>query len=53
MILPSKPEDIEKINEQEDELENLRGNIALRDKLIVEQSNKIDQSSKEKKDTQD
>ena len=36
MILPSKPEDIDKINELEDELENYRNNIALRDKFIID-----------------
>ena len=36
MILPSKPEDIERINELEEELENFRSNIALRDKFIVD-----------------
>ena len=36
MILPSKPEDIDRINELEDELENYRSNIALRDKFIID-----------------
>ena len=34
MIFPSKPEDIEKINELNDQVEKLEGNIALRNKLI-------------------
>ena len=36
MILPSKPEDIERINELEDELENYKSNIALKNKFIVD-----------------
>ena len=40
MILPSKPEDIEKINELNDKVENLERNIALRNKLINDMNNK-------------
>jgi len=36
MILPRKPEDIDRINELEDQLENYKSNIAIRDKFITD-----------------
>ena len=45
MILPSKPEDIEKINELNDKVEYLETNIALRNKIIKEMNNKENQSN--------
>ena len=36
MILPRKPEDIDRINELEDQLENYKNNIVIRDKFITD-----------------